>query len=250
MAAQAFERMEDLKRQKAAEANGQLETPSQPPRTRSVQLVPSESPPDIAPSPPVDRSSSEPEQRPPPSPTLNSPSTNTPSGFSGKEELQKALAGMEAWEVAELVTSALTRAAGGPLPLVGAAGTPRSAADAETPQMEVEEYRRVISVMCIEDARVICLAEGVDAPADAPVETLRMLLLAHFGCGVEEELAETLTGEAEDAAAAVEAAEEEEEQEPSAEAAARRRKLLMMEPSDGEFLFDPATQRVSSEEQA
>ena len=43
---------------------------------------------------------------------------------------------------------------------------------------------------------------------------------------------------------------EDEETTPSAEAAARRRKLLMMEPSDGEFMLDPATQRVSSAEQA
>ena len=114
LAAEAFERMEALKRQKS---NGKVQTPSQPSRTQSAQLVPSESPPDIAPSPP--RSSSDPEHRPPPSPPkVTSPTTNTPSGFSGKEELQKALASMEAWEVAELVANALTRAAGGPLPSV------------------------------------------------------------------------------------------------------------------------------------
>eukprot|EP01043_Picozoa_sp_COSAG02_P015425 COSAG02_NODE_658_length_18775_cov_3.825712_14_plen_326_part_01 len=92
MAAQAFERMEALKRQKSGE---QTETPSQPLRTQSTQLVPSESPPDVAPSPPVARSSSEPEQRAPASsPKVASPTTNTPSGFNGKEELQKALASM------------------------------------------------------------------------------------------------------------------------------------------------------------
>jgi hypothetical protein len=252
MAAQAFERMEALKRQKSGE---QTETPSQPLRTQSTQLVPSESPPDVAPSPPVARSSSEPEQRAPASsPKVASPTTNTPSGFNGKEELQKALASMEAWEVAELVASALTRAAGGPLPLV--VGSSPSAARTETPKMEAAEYRRVISVMMIEDARIICAAEGVEAPEDAPVEELRRLLLDHFGCGDEDRVGvagrpeEVLTESADSETIRVGSDEDEEETTPSAEAAARRRKLLMMEPSDGEFMLDPATQRVSSAEQA
>eukprot|EP01044_Picomonas_judraskeda_P009668 COSAG03_NODE_1191_length_4611_cov_1.818706_3_plen_548_part_00 len=250
LAAEAFERMEALKRQKS---NGKVQTPSQPSRTQSAQLVPSESPPDIAPSPP--RSSSDPEHRPPPSPPkVTSPTTNTPSGFSGKEELQKALASMEAWEVAELVANALTRAAGGPLPSV--AGRSSTAARMETPQMDAAEYRRVISVMMVEDARVICAAEGVDAPEDAPVEELRQLLLDHFGCGGDEsrtevaDQGEEVKAEIGDGEAIRVGDAEEEDAAPSAEAAARRRKLLMMEPTDGEFMLDPATQRVSSAEQA
>ena len=249
LAAEAFERMEALKRQKS---NGKVQTPSQPSRTQSAQLVPSESPPDIAPSPP--RSSSDPEHRPPPSPPkVTSPTTNTPSGFSGKEELQKALASMEAWEVAELVANALTRAAGGPLPSV--AGRSSTAARMETPQMDAAEYRRVISVMMVEDARVICAAEGVDAPEDTPVEELRQLLLDHFGCGGDEsrtevaDQGEEVKAEIGDGEAIRVGDAEEEDAAPSAEAAARRRKLLMMEPTDGEFMLDPATQRVSSAEQ-
>ena len=246
LAAEAFERMEALKRQKSS---GKVQTPSQPSRTQSSQLVPSESPPDIAPSPP--RSSSDPEHRPPPpSPKVASPTTNTPSGFSGKEELQKALASMEAWEVAELVANALIRAAGGPLSSV--AGRSSTAARTETPQMDAAEYRRVISVMMVEDARVICAAEGVEAPENAPVEELRQLLLDHFGCG--DEVSAEVAGQGEDVKAENRAGESirvgDEDAAPSAEAAERRRKLLSMEPTDGEFMLDPATQRVSSAEQA